>query len=107
MTTPTTTRQDELRSRLPDPNQFFAEVAALSEAMFKATRNGSIPQTTISLLQLRAGQIVGNTYHTSGKPVTSARPGKQRSASPPWRHGGTHPTSPTPNGSRWSSSKRS
>jgi alkylhydroperoxidase family enzyme len=64
MTTPTTTRQDNLRSRLPDPNQFFAEVAAISEAMFKATRNGSIPQTTISLVQLRAGQIVGNTYHT-------------------------------------------
>ena len=64
MTTPTTTRQDNIRSRLPDPNQFFAEVAAISEAMFKATRNGSIPQTTISLVQLRAGQIVGNTYHT-------------------------------------------
>ena len=64
MTTPTTTRQDALRSRLPDPNQFFSEVAAISEAMFKATRNGSIPQTTISLVQLRAGQIVGNTYHT-------------------------------------------
>ena len=32
--------------------------------MFKATRNGSIPQTTISLMQLRAGQIAGSTYHT-------------------------------------------
>ena len=32
--------------------------------MYKATANGSIPQTTISLVQLRAGQIVGNTYHT-------------------------------------------
>jgi alkylhydroperoxidase family enzyme len=32
--------------------------------MFKATLNGSIPQTTISLVQLRAGQIVGSTYHT-------------------------------------------
>jgi alkylhydroperoxidase family enzyme len=31
--------------------------------MFKATQNGSIPQTTIGLAQLRAGQIVGNTYH--------------------------------------------
>ncbi|MGP4023463.1 carboxymuconolactone decarboxylase family protein [Actinomadura sp. 3N407] len=30
----------------------------------KATSNGSIPKTTISLVQLRAGQIVGNAYLT-------------------------------------------
>ena len=64
MSTPTTTEQVGLRSRLPDPTQFFAEVAAISGAMSKAIQNGSIPQTTISLVQLRAGQIVGNTYHT-------------------------------------------
>jgi alkylhydroperoxidase family enzyme len=64
MSTPTTTKQDNPRSRLPDPNQFFPELAGISGAMFKATRNGSIPQTTISLVQLRAGQIVGSTYHT-------------------------------------------
>jgi alkylhydroperoxidase family enzyme len=60
----TTTKQDNLQSRLPDPAQFVPEVAAISAAMFKATQNGSIPQTTIGLVQLRAGQIVGNTYHT-------------------------------------------
>jgi alkylhydroperoxidase family enzyme len=64
MSTHTTTEQDNLKSRLPDPAQFFPEVAAISGAMFKVTRNGSIPQTTISLVQLRAGQIVGSTYHT-------------------------------------------
>jgi hypothetical protein len=32
--------------------------------MFKATGNGSIPQTTISLVQLRARQIAANTDHT-------------------------------------------
>jgi alkylhydroperoxidase family enzyme len=64
MSTPTTTKQDNLQSRLPDPTQFFPELAAISGAMSKATRNGSIPQTTISLVQLRAGQIVGSTYHT-------------------------------------------
>jgi alkylhydroperoxidase family enzyme len=64
MSTHTTTKGDNLKSRLPDPAQFFPEVAAISAAMFKATRNGSIPQTTISLVQLRAGQIVGSTYHT-------------------------------------------
>lgn len=64
MSTPTTTKQDGLRSRLPDLTQFFPELAALSGAVHKATRNGSVPQTTISLVQLRAGQIVGSTYHT-------------------------------------------
>ncbi|WP_182879302.1 carboxymuconolactone decarboxylase family protein [Microbispora sp. H10949] len=64
-TTPPATREDSLQSRLPDPVQFFPEeVAALAGAMLKATRNGSIPQTTITLVQLRAGQIVGSTYHT-------------------------------------------
>ena len=64
MSTPATTRQDSLRSRLPDPNLFIPELAEIAGAMFKATANGSIPQTTIHLVQLRAGQIVGNTYHT-------------------------------------------
>jgi alkylhydroperoxidase family enzyme len=63
MSTPATT-QDNLRSRLPDPNQFIPEFAEIAGAMYKATLNGSVPQTTISLVQLRAGQIVGNTYHT-------------------------------------------
>ena len=58
------TNQDDLRSRLPDPSQFIPEVADIAAAMFKATLNGSIPQSTISLVQLRAGQIAGSTYHT-------------------------------------------
>lgn len=59
MSTPTTTEQDNLQSRMPDPTQFFPEVAAIAGAMVKATGNGSIPQTTMSLVGLRAGQIVG------------------------------------------------
>ena len=59
-----TTKQDDFQSRLPDLTQFFPELAALSAAVHKVTRNGSIPQTTISLVQLRAAQIVGSTYHT-------------------------------------------
>jgi hypothetical protein len=35
MSTPTTTRQDDLQSRLPDPARFFPEVAAIAGAMFK------------------------------------------------------------------------
>jgi alkylhydroperoxidase family enzyme len=64
MATPTTANQDNLRSRLPDPSHFIPEIAEIAGAMFKATLNGSIPQTTIHLVQLRAGQIVGSTYHT-------------------------------------------
>jgi len=64
MSTPTTNEQDNLRSRLPDPSQFFPEMAGIAAGMFKVTGNGAVPQTTISLVQLRAGQIVGNTYHT-------------------------------------------
>jgi alkylhydroperoxidase family enzyme len=64
MSVPATAEQDDLRSRLPDPNQFIPELAEIAGAMFKATGNGSIPRTTISLVQLRAGQIVGSTYHT-------------------------------------------
>ena len=64
MSTPMTAKQDSLRSRLPDPSQFFPELAGMAGAMFKVTLNGSIPRTTIGLVQLRAGQIAGSTYHT-------------------------------------------
>ncbi|MFC6079638.1 carboxymuconolactone decarboxylase family protein [Sphaerisporangium aureirubrum] len=64
MSTPTTIEQDDLRSRLPDPAQFFTEVGTIAGAMSKAPGNGSIPQATITLVHLRAGQITGSTYHT-------------------------------------------
>lgn len=64
MSTLTTATHDSLTSRLPDPSQLFPELAAIAGGMFTATGNGLIPQTTISLMQLRAGQIAGSTYHT-------------------------------------------
>jgi alkylhydroperoxidase family enzyme len=64
MSTPATARQDNPTSRLPDPNQSIPEFAEVAGAMFKATQNGTIPPTTIGLVQLRTGQIIGNTYHT-------------------------------------------
>ena len=67
MSTPTTTKLDNLRSRLPDPTPFIPEVGEVGAATVKAISNGSIPQTTIGLVQLRAGQIVGSTYHTVGR----------------------------------------
>ncbi len=64
MPTPATTDLDNLTSRLPNPNRFIPEFAEIAGVLYKATANGSIPQTTINLVQLRAGQIIGNTYHT-------------------------------------------
>src|SRR5205809_612443 len=63
-TTPTATEQANLRSRLPNPAALIPELGQIGGALFKATGNGSLPQTTVGLVQLRAGQIVGNTYLT-------------------------------------------
>ncbi|MET9624102.1 carboxymuconolactone decarboxylase family protein [Streptomyces sp. NPDC006464] len=62
-TTGTATEQDGVRSRLPDPTPLFPELAKLSGAVRNAIRNGPVSQTTISLMLLRAAQIVGSTYH--------------------------------------------
>lgn len=67
MSTPTTNQQDNLQSRLPDPTPLFPELVTMAATMVKAIQNGSIPQTTVNLVQLRAGQIVGSTYHTVGQ----------------------------------------
>ena len=67
MSTPTITNLDNLQSRLPDPTQLIPEVAEVAAATVKAIANGSIPQITMGLVQLRAGQIVGSTYHTIGR----------------------------------------
>ena len=64
MTTSTAPEQDTIQSRLPDPTKQFPEMAALSGAVHNALRKGPVPQTTINLMMLRAGQIVGSTYHT-------------------------------------------
>ncbi|MGE7438522.1 carboxymuconolactone decarboxylase family protein [Kitasatospora sp. NPDC001175] len=61
--TPTTAR-NATGSRMPNPLKLVPEMGAVAGALFKAVGNGSVPQTTIDLVQLRAGQIVGNTYLT-------------------------------------------
>ncbi|MEV7541242.1 carboxymuconolactone decarboxylase family protein [Streptomyces sp. NPDC089915] len=58
--TPTTTPV----SRMPDPGAYVPELADISAALFRATGNRSVPRATMSLVHLRAGQIVGNTYLT-------------------------------------------
>jgi alkylhydroperoxidase family enzyme len=64
MTTSTTSGQSTLPFRLPNLGDFIPEVTEISAALFKATGNRSVPQTTISLVHLRAGQIVYSTYQT-------------------------------------------
>ncbi|MCR6483177.1 carboxymuconolactone decarboxylase family protein [Amycolatopsis sp. OK19-0408] len=48
--------------RIPEINQLVPEFPEVAGALLKATANGSLPRTTISLVHLRAGQLVGNTY---------------------------------------------
>ncbi len=45
-----------------DVNQHVPEVQQVAGLLVKATANGSVPSTTLSLVFLRAGQIVGSTY---------------------------------------------
>ncbi|GAA0519638.1 hypothetical protein Ade02nite_80800 [Paractinoplanes deccanensis] len=51
-------------SRLPDPMPLFPEITPLAAGMAKLIANGTVPEATVHLMQLRAGQIVGSTYHT-------------------------------------------
>ncbi|YCK32853.1 hypothetical protein ACNF49_01730 [Actinomadura sp. ATCC 39365] len=60
----TSTEQQHRRSRLSNPAVLVPELKEIAGALFRATGNGSVPEVTISLLQLCAGQIVGNTYLT-------------------------------------------
>jgi AhpD family alkylhydroperoxidase len=54
--------EDTVGMRIPDANALVPEIQQVAGAMVKATGNGSVPPATISLIYLRAGQIVGNTY---------------------------------------------
>ncbi|HET6295663.1 MAG TPA: carboxymuconolactone decarboxylase family protein [Kribbella sp.] len=85
MTTPTTT---ELRSRMPNPLPFLPEMAEVGAGLHKALKNSPIPPTTISLLQLRAGQILGSTYFTireTGKLRELREPAERIAAVATWQ----------------------
>lgn len=62
--------------RIPDINTFVPEIREVTGALLKATGNGSVPPTTISLVYLRAGQIVGNTYQTMRHSVDLRKAGE-------------------------------
>src|SRR4051794_20977026 len=57
-----TTMEDAVELRIPEVNTFVPEIQEVAAALVKATGNGSVPPATTSLIFLRAGQIVGNTY---------------------------------------------
>lgn len=54
--------EDAVAARIPDVNALVPEVQEVAGALVRAAGNGSVPSATISLVYLRAGQIVGNTY---------------------------------------------
>ncbi|MFF2745368.1 carboxymuconolactone decarboxylase family protein [Kitasatospora sp. NPDC058048] len=59
------TAEVPLRPRMAqDPVELVPEITEVSAALFRATGNGSVPRSTIGLVQLRAGQIAGSTYLT-------------------------------------------
>lgn len=49
-------------ARIPDANALVPEIQQVAGALVKAAGNGALPTSTTSLVYLRAGQIVGNTY---------------------------------------------
>ncbi|MGW6688512.1 carboxymuconolactone decarboxylase family protein [Streptomyces sp. NPDC054961] len=63
-------------SRMPDPTAIVPELNDISAALFRATGNRSVPRTTIGLVHLRAGQIVGNTYLTVLNTATLRKAGE-------------------------------
>jgi alkylhydroperoxidase family enzyme len=76
------------RSRLSNPVVLVPELGEIGPALGKATANGSIPQSTISLAHLRAGQIVGSTYLTvlhSGNLRNSGESEERITAVASWR----------------------
>ncbi|MEH1124393.1 carboxymuconolactone decarboxylase family protein [Micromonospora sp. CPCC 206061] len=65
-----------MESRLSNPQDLVPELKELSAALYKVTGNGSVPRPTIGLMQLRAGQIVGNTYLTTLHSTTLRKTGE-------------------------------
>lgn len=60
----TTSNLDTLTSRFSDPQKLVPELGDVSTALFKIIGNGAVPRSTITLIHLRAGQLVENTYMT-------------------------------------------
>lgn len=99
--------QERTGSRLRNPQQLVPELADVGAALFKATGNGTVPRTTIGLVQLRIGQIVGSTYLVVLHTGNLRAAGNPRNGSPPSPPGRTPRISPKPSGRPWPSPKPS
>ncbi|WP_242910617.1 carboxymuconolactone decarboxylase family protein [Actinomadura terrae] len=60
----TQAEQEGRRSRMPEPVQFLPEMVEIAGPLHKVIQNGVVPRVTVSLMHLRAGQILGSTYFT-------------------------------------------
>ncbi|WP_242908750.1 carboxymuconolactone decarboxylase family protein [Actinomadura terrae] len=57
------TTENDLKSRLPDITPQLPELGKLSASLRAAIQRGPVPESTMTLMMLRAAQIVGSTYH--------------------------------------------
>jgi alkylhydroperoxidase family enzyme len=62
--TTTTTGFSAPAPRFSDPQQLVPELGTVAAGLFKIAGNGTVPRSTVCLVHLRAGQLVGNTYLT-------------------------------------------
>lgn len=65
-----------MEPRIPDVNTHVPEIGEVAGALAKVTDNGSLPSTTLSLIYLRAGQIVGSTYQVMRHSVDLRKAGE-------------------------------
>lgn len=59
-----------------EPSKLVPEIRELTGALIKATTNGSVPSTTMDLIYMRAGQIVGSAYQTMRHSVDLRKAGE-------------------------------
>jgi alkylhydroperoxidase family enzyme len=62
--------------RISDINTHLPEMGPVAGALMTAAGNGSVPPQTISLVYLRAGQIVGSTYQATRHSVDLRKAGE-------------------------------
>lgn len=60
MTAPTGTP----RSRMPNPIPHLPEMPAFAQGLHALIADSAVPQPTVRLMELRAGQLLGSTYFT-------------------------------------------
>lgn len=62
--------------RIADANTLLPEIQEVAGVLVRVAGNGALPPTTVSLIYLRAGQIVGNTYQVMRHSVDLRKAGE-------------------------------